>query len=172
MEENLQARIRGVILLSIANKEGYLVLNTSNKSELAVGYSTLYGDSCGAISVLGDLLKHQIYSLSRWINTQKILIPKRVLEKEPTAELRVNQKDTDSLPPYDILDTIVEEYVVFQRDLNDIARRTGFDKKLIQDIVHKIQINEYKRRQCPFSLRISDKAFSSGRKVPIVNRYQ
>ena len=172
MEENLQARIRGVMLLSIANKEGYLVLNTSNKSELAVGYSTLYGDSCGAISVLGDLLKHQIYSLSRWINTQETLIPKNVLEKEPTAELRLNQKDTDSLPPYDILDKIVEEYVVFQRDLNDIAFRTGFDKKVIQDTIHKIQINEYKRRQCPLSLRVSDKAFSSGRKIPIVHRYQ
>ncbi len=170
MEENVQSRIRGMLLMAICNAQGSLLLNTGNKSELAVGYTTLYGDGCGAVGVIGDLLKRQVYQLAEWINKQKETIPPSVLVKAPTAELRPNQKDSDSLPEYPILDVIVEEYIVQQLPAQEIARRHGFDILLVEEIIKKIHANEYKRRQMPFSLRISEKAFSCGRRIPIVHR--
>ncbi|MDB6082066.1 MAG: synthetase [Chlamydiia bacterium] len=171
VEENLQARIRGTLLMSLANKEGCLLLNTSNKSELAVGYSTLYGDTNGAISVIGDLLKRQVVQVSEWIMHTFGWIPPRIIQKAPTAELRENQKDSDSLPEYSILDSIIEEYVVHSLFPDAIAEKCHSSKEFVAEIIHKIHLNEYKRRQCPFALRVSEKAFSTGRKVPIVHRF-
>lgn len=156
-EENLQSRIRGMLLMAVANKNGFLVLNTGNKSEIAMGYTTLYGDSVGAIGVLGDLLKRQVHEVADYINREKEVIPRRAITREPTAELKYNQKDTDTLPEYPLLDEIVDAYVVHGRVLD-------------ADVVQKIHKNEYKRRQLPFALRVSEKAFSLGRKVPIVSK--
>ena len=171
VEENIQSRIRGMLLMALSNKEGSLVVNTGNKSELAMGYTTLYGDSCGAIGVLGDLLKYQVYEVARYINKNQEVIPSRILTRAPSAELRPNQKDTDSLPEYAILDTIVDEYVVAGIGPDDIASRHGFDEELVKKVCRTIHINEYKRRQAPFALRVSKKAFSCGRRVPIVHRF-
>jgi NAD+ synthase (glutamine-hydrolysing) len=171
-QENLQSRIRGDLLMAISNEKGYLLLNTGNKSELAVGYTTLYGDSCGAISVLGDLLKRQVYEVASWINAGKIVIPQSVLTKAPTAELRFGQKDSDTIPEYPILDEIVDQYVVHRSSPDEIAAQNVVSRSLVDDIVRKIHANEYKRRQAPFVLRVSEKAFSTGRKVPIVHSYR
>lgn len=170
-EENLQSRIRGTLLMAISNKRGHLLLNTGNKSELAVGFTTLYGDSCGAISVLGDLLKGWVYEVASWINCKAEVIPRSILEKEPTAELRHGQKDSDTIPEYPVLDVIIEEHVVFGKLPEEIAVQHGFELSLVEEIVRKIYANEYKRRQSPFALRVSDKAFSYGRKIPIVIDY-
>jgi len=168
-EENLQARIRGTLLMAISNREGYLLLNTSNKSELAMGYTTLYGDACGAVAVIGDLLKSQVFELADWILHHGGAIPLRILQKAPSAELRENQKDSDSLPEYSILDPIVEEYVVHGKSAEEIAKAMGHDITFVEGIIKKIHAAEYKRRQCPFALRVSEKAFSAGRRVPIVH---
>lgn len=168
-QENLQSRIRGTLLMAISNEKGCLLLNTGNKSELAVGFTTLYGDGCGAISVIGDLLKWQVYELGCWINAQEELIPESILEKEPTAELRDNQKDSDTIPKYPILDVIIQEYVVDEKSPGEIASQHGFELSFVEEVISKIHANEYKRRQVPFALRVSDKAFSCGRKVPIVH---
>lgn len=165
-EENLQSRIRGTMLMATANKHDYMVLNTGNKSEIAMGYTTLYGDSVGAIGVLGDLLKHQVYSVAQYV---KSMIPEQVFAKAPTAELKHNQKDSDTLPEYPVLDTIVNDHIVHNKLAEEIAKTHGFALVLVQDILKKIHQNEYKRRQLPFALRISEKAFSTGRKVPIVS---
>ncbi len=170
-EENLQARIRATLLMAIANKEGYLLLNTSNKSELACGYSTLYGDAAGAIAVIGDLLKRQVYEVANWVMKTYGWITPRILEKAPSAELRLNHKDSDSLPEYGILDPIIEEYVVNLKSAESIAEKVGCPLTLVYEVISKIHQNEYKRRQCPFSLRVSEKAFSAGRRVPIVHRF-
>jgi len=168
-QENLQSRVRAMLLMAIANKDGYLLINTGNKSELAMGYTTLYGDACGAIGVLGDLLKRQIYELARWINRSQQIIPERVLTRAPSAELKKDQKDSDTLPEYPVLDTIVDEIVVKNTPVHKICKKYGYDTVLVEEIKKTIHQNEYKRRQVPFALRVSDKAFSTGRFVPIVH---
>lgn len=170
-EENLQSRIRGVLLMALSNKLGYLVLTTGNKSEMALGYYTLYGDSAGALSVLSDVTKRYVYQLSRWINRAKTIIPQSIIYKAPTAELRLNQKDSDSLPPYEVLDTVVQEYVEEFKTAAEISKKHHFDLNLVEGIIKKIHQNEYKRRQVPLGLRVTEKAFFSGRRFPIVQRW-
>lgn len=167
VEENLQARIRADILMAIANREGSLLLNTGNKSELAMGYTTLYGDAAGSIAVIGDLLKSQVYQIAKTLPQ----IPSRILIKAPSAELRFDQKDSDTLPEYHILDPIVEDFVVKNLTAQDIAERHNLPLAQVQEIIRKIHQNEYKRRQCPFALRVSEKCFSAGRRVPIVHKF-
>lgn len=170
-EENIQARIRGMILMAISNKMGYIVLSTGNKSELAMGYSTLYGDMCGGLAVISDLTKQQVYALSRWINRNGEIIPQNTIDKPPSAELRPNQKDTDSLPEYGIVDNVLQAYIEDHRSVEEIANRFSYSREVVEDLVRRIHRNEYKRRQSPPGLRISEKAFSVGRRFPIVQRY-
>lgn len=170
-EENLQARIRGMILMAFSNKFGHFVLNTGNKSELAMGYSTLYGDMCGALSVLGDVSKRQIYELAKWINRDKIVIPQRIIDKAPSAELAPNQKDSDTLPPYEIIDTVLSAYVEDHLSPEEIAKKHTIELSLVKDLVRKIHLNEYKRRQAPPVLRVTKKAFTAGRRFPIVQHW-
>ena len=169
-EENLQARIRGKILMAISNKYGYLVLTTGNKSELAVGYCTLYGDMCGGLAVISDIPKTMVYGIAEYINRRKEIIPIDTIEKPPSAELRPGQKDQDSLPPYDILDGILKAYVEESRDIGDIIGR-GFDEKLVKDIIKKVDRNEYKRKQAAPGLKVTSKAFGTGRRMPLAQRY-
>jgi NAD+ synthase (glutamine-hydrolysing) len=169
-EENLQSRTRGNILMAIANKFGYILLNTSNKSELATGYGTLYGDMAGGLSILGDLYKTQIYAMASHINRKGLIIPQSILDKEPSAELRPGQKDSDSLPPYDILDKILYQYIERRQGPREIIGM-GIDEELVKRVLKLVNDNEYKRNQfCPI-IRISCKAFGIGRRVPIVGRY-
>lgn len=170
-EENLQARIRGMLLMAFSNKFGYLVLSTGNKSELALGYSTLYGDMCGGLSVIGDITKRQVYALAHWINRHHEIIPMYTINREPSAELRPNQKDSDSLPDYEIVDHVLQAYVEDHHSPNWIAEHFQYPLPLVQDLIKKIHYNEYKRRQAPPSLRVSEKAFSIGRRFPIVQRW-
>lgn len=170
-EENLQARIRGVLLMAFSNKMGYLVLSTGNKSELALGYSTLYGDMCGSLAVIGDVSKQQVYALARWINREKEIIPFYTIERPPSAELKPNQKDSDTLPDYAIIDHIVNAYVEEQNSPLEIAKTYHLPFELVQNIIARIHKNEYKRRQAPPVLRVSEKAFSVGRKFPIVQKW-
>lgn len=169
-EENLQARARGILLMAISNKFGHILLNTSNKSEAAVGYSTLYGDMNGGLSVLGDLYKTEVFELANYINRNKIIIPINTIEKPPSAELRPDQKDSDSLPDYDILDTILFEYIENRLGPEEITN-LGFDKNLVNRILKMVNITEYKRFQTPPILRVSTKAFGMGRRMPIVGKY-
>ncbi|MCP4270193.1 MAG: NAD+ synthase [Candidatus Brocadiaceae bacterium] len=170
-EENLQARIRGKILMAISNKFGYLVLTTGNKSELAVGYCTLYGDMCGGLAVISDVPKTLVYGLAKYINRNKEIIPTDIIEKPPSAELRPNQKDQDSLPPYDILDGVLRAYVEESKDVCDIIGM-GYDKSLVKDIINKVDRNEYKRKQAAPGLKITTKAFGTGRRMPLAQRYK
>jgi NAD+ synthase (glutamine-hydrolysing) len=169
-EENLQARIRAVILMAISNKLGYILLNTSNKSEAAVGYGTLYGDMAGGLSVIGDVYKTDVYRLAAFINREREIIPRNIIEKLPSAELRPDQYDTDSLPEYDVLDSILYQYIELQKPLTDIIS-SGFDATTVNRVVGMINSNEYKRYQAPPVLRISSKAFGAGRRMPLVARY-
>ncbi|MCP5004936.1 MAG: NAD+ synthase, partial [Planctomycetes bacterium] len=169
-EENLQARIRGKILMAISNKHGYLVLTTGNKSELAVGYCTLYGDMCGGLAVISDIPKTMVYHLAGHINRRREIIPKDTIEKPASAELRPNQKDQDSLPPYDTLDSILKAYVEDSRDVHDIVK-LGFDELLVRDIIRKVVRNEYKRNQAAPGLKVTSKAFGTGRRMPLAQRY-
>ncbi len=169
-EENLQARTRGVLLMGMSNKFGYVLLNTSNKSELSVGYGTLYGDMCGGISVLGDVYKMQIFELARYINSEKEIIPENTITKPPSAELRPDQKDSDSLPEYDILDAILFQYIENFKGPSEIISM-GYEKSLVERILKMVNTNEYKRHQGPPILRVSGKAFGSGRRIPIVGKY-
>jgi NAD+ synthase (glutamine-hydrolysing) len=169
-EENIQARSRGVILMAISNKFGYIVLNTSNKSESAVGYSTLYGDMCGGLSVIGDLYKEQVYELARFMNRSSPVIPQEIIDKEPSAELRPNQKDSDSLPAYSVLDKILFHYIEEQKGWKEIVK-LGIEEDLVRRIIRLVDKNEYKRFQASPTLRISHKAFGIGRQMPIVARY-
>jgi NAD+ synthase (glutamine-hydrolysing) len=169
-EENLQARIRAVILMAISNKLGYILLNTSNKSEAAVGYGTLYGDMAGGLSVIGDVYKTDVYKLAAFINREGEIIPGNIIEKLPSAELRPDQFDTDSLPEYDILDSILYQYIELQKPVSDIIS-SGFDTETVRRVVGMINSNEYKRYQAPPVLRISSKAFGAGRRMPLVARY-
>ncbi len=169
-EENLQSRTRGNLLMAIANKFGYILLNTSNKSELATGYGTLYGDMAGGLGVLGDCYKLQIYQLAKYINREKEIIPVNIITKPPSAELRHGQKDSDSLPEYEILDKILYQYIERRQGPNEIKAQ-GFDAALVDRVLKLVNINEYKRNQfCPI-IRISPKAFGVGRRMPIVGKY-
>jgi NAD+ synthetase len=170
-EENIQARLRGVILMALSNKFGSLVLTTGNKSELAVGYCTLYGDMCGGLAVISDVPKTMVYRLARWINRERELIPAACLTKPPSAELRPNQTDQDSLPPYDILDAILEQSVVETKSLAEIVA-LGFAEADARRVVHLIELNEYKRRQAAPGLKVTTKAFGVGRRIPIAQRYR
>lgn len=169
-EENLQSRIRGVLLMAYSNKMHHILLNTSNKSEAAVGYGTLYGDMAGGLSVLGDVYKTDVYKLAAFINRKKAIIPENIIDKPPSAELKPDQKDTDSLPEYDLLDKILKEYIEHQKSSADLIEM-GFDQDQIKKIIHMININEYKRYQTPPILRISSKAFGDGRRIPLVAKY-
>lgn len=169
-EENIQSRSRGNILMAIANKFGYILLNTSNKSELATGYGTLYGDMAGGLGVLGDCYKLQVYELSKYINRHQEIIPANIITKAPSAELRPNQKDSDSLPDYAVLDQILYQYIERRANPNDI-KALGFDHALVDRTLKMVNNNEYKRNQfCPI-IRISPKAFGVGRRMPIVGKY-
>ncbi len=169
-EENIQSRIRGNLLMALANKFGYILLNTSNKSELAVGYGTLYGDMAGGLSVLGDIYKMQIYALAKYINRESEIIPLNILTKQPSAELRPDQKDSDSLPEYSILDRVLYEYIERRKGPKEIIA-LGYDAGLVARILKLVNTAEYKRNQfCPI-LRVSRKAFGVGRRVPIVAKY-
>ncbi len=169
-EENIQSRTRGNLLMAIANKFGYILLNTSNKSELATGYGTLYGDMAGGIGVLGDCYKMQVYALAKYINREKEIIPDNIITKAPSAELRLGQKDSDSLPEYNILDKLLFQYIERRQGPKEIKAQ-GFDAALVDSVLKMVNINEYKRNQfCPI-IRISPKAFGVGRRVPIVGKY-
>ena len=177
-EENIQARIRGTILMALSNKFGHMLLTTGNKSELAVGYCTLYGDMAGGLAVIADVPKTMIYQLARYINhapgvinRQRPVIPEASLTKPPSAELRPNQTDQDTLPPYETLDVILRKYVEESKSAAEIVTETKLDEKLVREIVRKIDLNEYKRKQAPPCLRVTTKAFGIGRRVPIAQRY-
>ena len=169
-EENIQSRIRGNLLMGVANKFGYILLNTSNKSELATGYGTLYGDMAGGLSVLGDVYKMQVYALARYINRKGEIIPEHILTKAPSAELRPGQKDSDSLPEYDVLDRVLYNYIELRQGPKEIISQ-GYDPALVARILRLVNMNEYKRNQfCPI-IRVSSKAFGVGRRLPIVAKY-
>jgi NAD+ synthase (glutamine-hydrolysing) len=170
-EENIQARIRGNLLMALSNKFDWLVLTTGNKSEMSVGYATLYGDMAGGFSILKDVLKSWMYRLADWRNRQGEVIPPRIIEKPPSAELRESQLDSDSLPPYDLLDPIVAAYVEEDRSPEEITK-LGFDRDLVHRVVEMIDQAEYKRRQAPPGIRISSRAFGKDRRLPITNRYR
>jgi NAD+ synthase (glutamine-hydrolysing) len=169
-EENIQARIRGVLMMALSNKFGSLLLTTGNKSEVAVGYCTLYGDMCGGLAVISDVFKTQVYALSRWINREREIIPWNTIEKVPSAELRPGQTDQDSLPPYAVLDAILRGYVEEGLSRGDLAAR-GFDPAVVNDIARKVDLNEYKRKQAAPGLKITPLAFGVGRRIPIVQKY-
>ena len=170
-EENIQARSRGVLLMAISNKLGNILINTSNKSEMAVGYSTLYGDMCGSLSILGDVYKTQVYALAKYINRNHEIIPNEIIEKAPSAELRPGQKDSDSLPDYDMLDEILKLYIEGKKSKDEITME-GYDSSLVERIVNMVNANEYKRYQAPPIIRVSSKAFGKGRIMPLVAKYQ
>ena len=167
-EENLQARCRGVLLMSISNKKGLLVLTTGNKSEMAVGYSTLYGDMAGGLDVLKDVPKTLVFELCRYRNSLGPCIPQRVIDRPPSAELAPDQKDEDSLPPYEVLDRILELYVERDFSADDIVA-TGMDREQVQRVLRLVDINEYKRRQAPIGVRIPRRGFGRDRRYPITS---
>jgi len=169
-EENLQSRIRGMLLMAHTNKFGSILLNTSNKSELAVGYGTLYGDMCGGLSVIGDLYKTEVFALCDFINRIEEVIPRHVLTKPPSAELRPDQKDSDSLPDYEVLDKLLFHYIE-ERQAPAAIRAMGYDEALVNRVMRLVNMNEYKRHQTPPILRVSNKAFGMGRRLPIVARF-
>jgi NAD+ synthase (glutamine-hydrolysing) len=169
-EENIQSRVRGSILMALSNKRGALVLSTGNKSELGVGYCTLYGDMVGGLAVISDVPKTMVYALSRWANREKERIPQATLNKPPSAELRPGQKDTDFLPPYEVLDAILEDYVEDYKTAEEIAGARGFDATLVKSVIKMIEGSEYKRQQAAPGLKITEKAFGMGRRFPIAQK--
>lgn len=169
-EENIQARLRAVILMGIANKHGYILLNTTNKSEAAVGYGTLYGDMCGGIAVLGDVYKTKVYELAAYINKDGEVIPDNIIHKAPSAELRPNQKDSDSLPDYAVLDEVLFQYIEKRQGPRELVAM-GFDEALVNRVLKLVNTNEWKRAQFAPILRVTPKAFGSGRRMPIVGKY-
>ena len=169
-EENMQPRLRAITLMALSNKFGHLVLSTGNKSELSVGYCTLYGDMAGGLGVISDVPKTMIYELARWINRKREIIPMSTIEKAPSAELKPNQKDQDTLPPYEILDQILQLYVEENLSARDIIAR-GFDEKTVRWVQRRVDLNEYKREQAAPGLRVTSRAFGIGRKMPIAQRY-
>jgi len=172
-EENLQARIRGNVVMALSNKFGWLVLTTGNKSEMSVGYATLYGDMAGGFAVLKDVLKNDVYKLTRWRNEKegRELVPSSVLDRAPSAELRYEQRDEDSLPPYDVLDPILEAYVEQDLDAEEIVRQ-GFSRDDVDKVIRLVDLAEYKRRQAAPGVRVSTKAFGRDRRLPITNRFR
>jgi NAD+ synthetase len=170
-EENIQARLRGVILMAMSNKFGSLLLTTGNKSEMAVGYCTLYGDMNGGLAVISDVPKTMVYRVSKWVNREREIIPSDSITKPPSAELRPNQTDQDSLPPYDVLDAILEEYVVNLKTTRDIVAM-GFDEGTVKRVVRLIDFSEYKRRQAAPGLKVTSKAFGVGRRIPIAQQFR
>ncbi len=171
-EENIQSRIRGNLLMALSNKFSALVLTTGNKSEMAVGYCTLYGDMVGALAVIGDLIKTRVYAVCRWLNREREVIPAPILEKPPSAELRPDQKDTDSLPPYDVLDPILEAYVERYETPETIVREHGFPMELVKQVVRLVERSEYKRQQAAPVLKVTSKSFGMGRRFPIAVKVQ
>lgn len=169
-EENIQARIRGILVMAISNKFAYILLNTTNKSEMAVGYGTLYGDLAGGLSVIGDVYKTQVYELANYINRKSEIIPANIISKKPSAELHPNQFDTDSLPPYPVLDEILYQYIEMRKGPQELVNM-GFDETLVARILKMVNTNEFKRHQTAPILRISEKAFGVGRRMPIVGKY-
>jgi NAD+ synthetase len=169
-EENIQARIRGLLLMAVSNKENHLLLTTGNKSELAVGYCTIYGDMCGGLAVISDLPKTKVYEISRWLNREREVIPWNTIDKPPSAELRPDQKDQDTLPPYETLDAILELYVEHQLASDEIISR-GFNENTVRWIQRRVDLNEWKRHQAAPGLRVTSKAFGIGRRMPIVQRF-
>lgn len=169
-EENVQARARGLLLMAVSNKLGALLLTTGNKSEIAVGYCTLYGDMAGGLAVISDLPKTRVYALAHWINRKKELIPWNTIKKEPSAELRPDQKDQDSLPPYHILDAILKRYIEMGQSSAEIIE-AGFLPEVVRDVIRKVDLNEYKRKQAAPGLKITPLAFGVGRRIPIVQKY-
>jgi NAD+ synthetase len=167
-EENMQARIRAVFLMSLSNKTGRLLLTTGNKSELAVGYCTMYGDMCGGLAVISDVPKVQVYALSRWINRDREIIPWDTIEKPPSAELRHDQKDQDTLPPYDVLDRILELFIEHDASRDEICSK-GFDEQTVSRVIKMVFQNEYKRRQAPPGVKITKRAFGKDRRYPITS---
>jgi NAD+ synthetase len=170
-EENLQSRIRGVLLMALSNKFGYLLLATGNKSELATGYATLYGDMCGGLAPISDVYKTKVYEVARYINREKEIIPIEIINKVPSAELRPNQTDQDTLPPYDILDKILYQYIEEAKEEDEIVEK-GFDRELVRRVLKMVDRAEYKRKQAAPGLKVTNKAFGSGRRFPIVQRWR
>jgi NAD+ synthetase len=170
-EENMQARIRGLFLMSLSNKFGHLLLTTGNKSELAVGYCTIYGDMCGGLAVISDLPKTMVYEIARWINRDREIIPWNTMEKAPSAELRPDQKDQDTLPPYDVLDAVLHLLVERQLSTDEVIA-AGYDETMVRWVQRRIDLNEWKRQQAAPGLRVTSKAFGIGRRMPIVQRFQ
>jgi NAD+ synthase (glutamine-hydrolysing) len=172
-EENIQARIRGNVVMALSNKFGWLVLATGNKSEMSVGYATLYGDMAGGFAVLKDVLKTQVYSLTRWRNEQagRELVPASVLDRPPSAELRADQRDDESLPPYDLLDRILEGYIEEDLDAIELVHR-GLPAAEVERVIRMVDRAEYKRRQAPPGIKISTKAFGRDRRLPITNKHE
>lgn len=170
-EQNIQARIRGNLLMALSNKFGHLLLSTGNKSEMAVGYCTLYGDMSGGLAVLADVPKQMVYALAKWLNREGEVIPERIITRPPTAELKPDQFDQDDLPPYEVLDPILQAFLEEQASVDEIVAR-GYERQVVQDIVRRIWINEYKRRQAPTGLKVTTKAFGPGRRFPIVQNFR
>lgn len=169
-EQNIQARIRGTILMGLSNKYGFLVLSTGNKSELAVGYCTLYGDMSGGLAVISDVPKTMVYDLAHFINREKELIPPRIIAKAPSAELKPDQTDQDDLPPYEILDAILKGYIEDCKGVEELVQM-GIDKRIVEDVIFRVDRNEYKRHQAAPGLKVTSKAFGSGRRYPLAQRY-
>jgi NAD+ synthase (glutamine-hydrolysing) len=170
-EENLQARIRGNLIMALSNEYGWLVLTTGNKSEMAMGYCTLYGDMCGGYALIKDVPKTLVFDLCRWRNEQGVVIPPSIIERPPSAELRPDQKDTDSLPPYEVLDPILADYVENDMGIGGLIAK-GYDEAIVRRVVHAVELSEYKRRQSPPGVKITPKSFDRDRRMPIVNRYR
>jgi NAD+ synthase (glutamine-hydrolysing) len=170
-EENLQARIRGNILMALSNKFGWLVLTTGNKSEMSTGYATLYGDMAGGFAVIKDVPKTLVYKLAKYRNSLNAIIPESIMKKEPTAELKPDQKDSDTLPPYGTLDQVLKAYVEEDKDVGEITS-LGFDKETVLKVLNMVDRSEYKRRQSPPGIKITPKAFGRDRRMPITNRYK
>ena len=167
-EENLQSRLRGLILMFKSNRDGYLLLSTGNKSEVATGYGTLYGDMCGGLNLIADLTKTNVYKLAKWINRNNEIIPQNIIDKAPSAELRPNQKDQDSLPDYDVLDDIIEMFFEQELSIEDIYAK--YDKTLVDNLIKKFYHNEFKRRQACLGIRLTENAFCSNIKLPISSK--
>jgi NAD+ synthetase len=171
-EENIQARIRGNLLMALSNKFGSLVLSTGNKSELSVGYCTLYGDMAGGLSVISDVPKTMVYEIARFINRGREVIPEACLTKPPSAELRPNQTDQDTLPPYEVMDRILKAYIEENRSTEEIAAHYDFPLELVREVAARVDRNEYKRQQAAPGLKITSKAFGIGRRFPIAQKFQ
>lgn len=170
-EENIQPRVRGIYLMTLSNAEGYLLLTTGNKSEIAVGYCTLYGDMCGGLAVIADIYKTDVYKISKFINREQEIIPNEIIEKVPSAELRFNQTDQDTLPPYELLDKILKMYLEQNKEIEEIGTEIG-DREVVKKVLRLVDINEFKRKQAAPSLRVSTKAFGYGRRYPIVQGWR